>query len=44
MNIFEWTRTIAFDCFIPHYTVNHYFLLINAKKRKNSAVIGKDMI
>ena len=34
------TRTHAFDLdqFIRHYTFNYYFLLINAKKRKNSAV------
>ena len=41
MNVFE--RTLAFvpDHFIRHYTVNYYFLLINAKKGKNSAVHRK---
>ena len=45
MNMFE--RTLAFvpDHFIRHYTVNYYFLLINAKKKcKTVLYIGKHML
>ena len=31
MNMFEQTRAFVPDHFIRHYTVNYYFLLINAK-------------
>ena len=41
MNNFE--RTLAFvpDHFIRHYTVDYYFLLINAKNTKTVPYIGK---
>ena len=38
MNMFERTHAFVPDHFIRHYTVNYYFLLINVKKCKSSAV------
>ena len=34
MYMFEWTHAFVPDYFIRHYTVNYYFLLINAKTQK----------
>ena len=42
--MFERTHAFVPDRFIHHYPVNYYFLLINAKKLKSSAVTGKEMI
>ena len=39
--MFERTHAFVPDHFIRHYTVNYYFLLINAKNAKNSAVYWK---
>ena len=34
MNMFKRTHAFVPDHFISHYTVNYYFLLINAKTQK----------
>ena len=39
--MFEGTHVFVPDHFIRHYTVNYYFLLINAKNAKNSVVHWK---
>ena len=44
MNMFERTHAFVPDHFIRHYTVNYYFLSINAKNAKTVPYIGKDMI
>ena len=44
MNMFKRTQAFVPDHCFPHYTVNYYFLLINAKNAKSVPYIGKDMI
>ena len=41
MNMFERTHMFVPDHFFRHYTVNYYFMLINAKNAKNSGVHWK---
>ena len=42
--MFERTHAFVPDHFIRPYTVDYYFLLINAKNAKTVPYIGKDMI
>ena len=44
MKMFEWTHVFVPDRFIRHFTVDYYFLLINAKNAKTVPYIGKHMI
>ena len=44
MNMFEQTNTLVLCHFIRHYTVNYYFLLVNAKTAKNSAIHWKSHV
>ena len=41
MNMFERTHAFFPDHFIRHYTINYYFLLINAKNAKTVLYIKK---
>ena len=42
--MFERTHAFVLDHFIHPYTINYYFLLINAKIAKPVPYMGKDMI
>ena len=42
--MFERTHAFVPDHFFPHYTVNYYIVLINAKNAKTVPYIVKDMI
>ena len=44
MNMFERTHAFVPDHFIRLYTINYYFLLINAENAKTVLYIGKHMI
>ena len=39
--MFERTHSFVLDPFIRHYTVNYYFLLINAKNAKQCRTLEK---
>ena len=42
--MFEWTHAFVPEHIIRHYTVNYFFLFINAKNAKTVQYIGKRII